>query len=129
MLRNIRALPLLRPRLRLLALMLVGPGLCGCAGSISATVTSRVDYRTRGGASIEARYYALNDGSLHFVKIRLPDGTEATLPNVLSASGAKYSDDRRYVWWTRGNGAFLEVRNDDGSWRMLYPDCEAVRRR
>ncbi|MDE1950763.1 MAG: MliC family protein [Burkholderiales bacterium] len=91
-------------------------------------LSSEIEYRTETGESIHARYYRLNDGSLSFAKIRLPGGSEATLPNVLSASGAKYSDGRRYTWWTKGNTAFLEVRGSDGTWQLRYRDCVAIQR-
>ncbi len=82
-----------------------------------------VTYLTENGEEIQARYYSLSDDSLHFVKLTLPDGKLYTLPNVMSASGARYTDDFELVWWTKGDGAFAEMRAEDGEWIMRYADC------
>ena len=55
----------------------------------------RVVYRCEGGERIEARYYSLSDKSLDFVKVLLPDGREVTLPQAMSASGVRYTNDCR----------------------------------
>jgi len=86
-----------------------------------------VIYLTESGEEIHARYYTLSDDSLHFVKLKLPDGKEYTLPNVMSASGARYTDDFELVWWTKGDGAFAEMRAEDGEWIMKYADCRIKR--
>jgi len=46
-----------------------------------------------------------------------------TLPRALSASGVRYTDDREWVWWTKGNSAFAETRTPNGEWQIRYPDC------
>jgi len=86
-----------------------------------------VTYLTEIGEEIQARYYSLSDDSLHFVKLALPDGKVYTLPNVMSASGARYTDDFELVWWTKGDGAFAEMRAEDGEWIMKYADCRIKR--
>jgi membrane-bound inhibitor of C-type lysozyme len=86
-----------------------------------------VAYLTESGEVIRARYYSLSDDSLHFVKLTLPDGKEYTLPNVMSASGARYTDDFELVWWSKGDGAFAEMRAEDGEWIMKYADCRIKR--
>ena len=86
-----------------------------------------VTYLTESGEEIQARYYSLSDGSLHFVKLTLPDGKEYTLPNVMSASGARYTDDSELVWWTKDDGAFAEMRAEDGEWILKYADCRIKR--
>ena len=62
-----------------------------------------------------ARYGSLADGSLHFVKVEMPDGCVRTLPQAMSASGARYTDDRDLVWWTHqetvGKGVGPEKRS------------------
>ncbi len=75
---------------------------------------------------ITARYYSLSDDSLSFVKVTMPDGKIYTLPNVVSASGARYSDDRELVWWTKGDTAFAEKRGEDGQWKTVYTDCRVI---
>lgn len=80
-------------------------------------------YICSGAARITARYSVLSDKTLHFVHLDLPDGGLVALPNAVSASGARYTDEREYVWWVSGRGAFLEKRDEDGEWRRLYEDC------
>jgi membrane-bound inhibitor of C-type lysozyme len=85
-----------------------------------------ITYQCEGGEQIVARYYSLSDKSLHFVKVTMPDGQEHTLPNVLSASGARYTDDYLWVWWTKGESAFAEARDQDGEWQVKYQNCQQV---
>lgn len=85
-----------------------------------------VVYDAGEGRRITARYYSLSDNSLSFVKLELPDGSAITLPNLASGSGARYSDDLNLVWWTKGDGAFAEKRDDSGQWKSLYPDCKEI---
>ncbi|MHB8771505.1 MAG: MliC family protein [Syntrophales bacterium] len=107
--------------------MAVSVLLAGCAGIGSDTLTvrpgERAVYRCEGGERIVARSYSLSDRSLDFVKVLLPDGREVTLPQALSASGVRYTDDREWVWWTKGDSAFAETRAPDGEWRIAYKNC------
>jgi membrane-bound inhibitor of C-type lysozyme len=99
----------------------------GCTDkNLNVILTSRAVYRTPESVTIRADYYELSDRSLSFVKIRLPDRPEITLPRAFSASGVRYTDDFQYVWWTKGDQAFCEIREPDGSWSMLYQDCREV---
>ncbi len=88
-----------------------------------------VHYRCENGEQIVARYYSLSDDSLKFVKVVMPDGKEYTLPNVLSASGARYTDEVEKVWWTKGNSVFVQARDQDGGWQTEYRDCLEIRRK
>lgn len=45
------------------------------------------------------------------------DGNQLTLPQVVSASGARYSDGK-YTFWSKSNTAFIE-RND----QIIINDC------
>lgn len=82
-----------------------------------------VTYRCEGGAQITAAYYHLADESLRFVRLRMPDGREFTLPQGLSASGARYTDEAEWVWWIKGESARLETRRPDGEWRLMHDAC------
>jgi membrane-bound inhibitor of C-type lysozyme len=83
-------------------------------------------YDSGDGQKITARYYSLSDDSLHFVKLVLPDGSQYTLPSIAAASGVRYTDDMSLVWWTKGDTAFAEKRDDTGEWKSLYPDCKEI---
>jgi membrane-bound inhibitor of C-type lysozyme len=102
----------------------------GCAGPNAAELSVRggaaVTYRCERGERVVVRYYALSDGSLHFVRLLLPGGREETLPQALSASGARYSSDGEWVWWIKGEAARLERRGPDGDWRIRFGECRAV---
>lgn len=99
----------------------------GAAGLETKSLTVRggdpVAYQCSKQERIVARYFSLSDDSLSFVKVSMPDGREHTLPNALSASGARYTDDRTVVWWTKGNTAFAQERDQNGEWQTKYSDC------
>jgi membrane-bound inhibitor of C-type lysozyme len=46
------------------------------------------------------------------------DGKPLTLTQTVAASGARYSDDT-YVFWSKGNSAFVERNN-----KIVINDCE-----
>jgi membrane-bound inhibitor of C-type lysozyme len=86
-----------------------------------------VVYECENGDRITARYYSLSDGSLNFVKVLLPDSQEFTLPQVLSASGARYTDERMLTWWIKGDSARVEMRDQNGEWQAEYQSCQVFR--
>jgi membrane-bound inhibitor of C-type lysozyme len=63
------------------------------------------------------------------VKVALPDGAVLTLPNGVSASGARYTDEREYVWWEKGGTAVLEKRDESGEFRAIgeYSQTDVTR--
>lgn len=53
------------------------------------------------------------------VKLKLSDGRELTIPQVISASGARYANsDETFIFWNKGDGAFIEE-----SGQTTYQDC------
>lgn len=82
-------------------------------------------YRCEGGQIIKATYYSLNDHSLSFVRIQLPDGRRLTLPEVMSASGARFSSDQDVIWWIKGNSGFVQQRDAKGQWAVTMNSCVA----
>lgn len=93
--------------------------LASCGARLRVARVASVEYRSVEGAAVRADYYSLSDGSLSFVKVALGDGTVLTLPNSASASGARYTDDREYVWWEKGGIAALEKRDESGEFRVI----------
>lgn len=83
-------------------------------------------YQCENGDRIVAKYYSLSDGSLNFVKLIFSDGKKQTLPQALSASGARYTDDRELVWWIKGDSARVESRDGEGIWQPKYNDCKVA---
>ena len=107
--------------------------LAGCAATSQGRLTVRpgepLVYRCDGGQRIMAQYYSLSDGSLAFVKVQLPDGREVTLPQALSASGVRYTNDVEWVWWTKGDAAFAETRAPNGGWHIAHKNCRETAER
>lgn len=91
---------------------------------LSVTGGDPVTYLCEQGQRVQVRYFALSDQSLNFVKLALPDGKDYTLPQSVSASGARYTDDHEAVWWNKGDEGFVEMRDKDGEWQSVYNDCK-----
>jgi CubicO group peptidase (beta-lactamase class C family) len=104
--------------------------LCGSAvaepGRPAVTAGKAVPYLCGNGDRVIATYYDLSDGSLPFVKVRLPEGRVYTLPRALSASGSRYTDDIELVWWIKGDTAFAESRGASGDWQPKYRNCRVA---
>jgi membrane-bound inhibitor of C-type lysozyme len=81
-------------------------------------------YKCENGDEIIANYYSLSDNSYWFVDIHLSNGKNYTLINVNSASGAKFMNDE-IVWWTKGDSAFTEFRDDQGEWQ-IHLRCKKI---
>ena len=108
------------------AFTLPGTLLVGLIG-LSVVQGETLRYRCGGGEIIEANYGSLSDRSLSFVRLRLPQGRVLTLPQVASGSGARYSADHAFTWWSKGNSGFLQERDDEGEWRITLDACDAQR--
>ena len=105
--------------------------LAGCATSarqpeLKARIGPPVHYCSTSGEQFVARYGSLADGSLHFVKVQMPGGRDYTLPQVVSASGARYTDERELVWWTHQGTVRVDVRNAEGNWETRYPELQEI---
>ncbi len=99
----------------------------GSAGVELGVVPIRqIAYLCAKDVRLTADYYVLSDKTLHFVQLNLPDGELVTLPNALSASGVRYTDEREFVWWVKGREGFLEKRGEDGEWQLLFEGCREL---
>jgi putative lipoprotein len=76
----------------------------------------RFDYTCDAGAKIIV--YLHNET----VKVRFKDSTYL-MKQVPSADGGRYSDGK-VVWWSKGNGGFLQVDTPDGDGTMMVKDCK-----
>jgi len=65
-------------------------------------------YQCSDGSKITAKYYNLSDHSLGFVKVTI-EGVAYTLPTIVSASGARYSDMSKIQWWSSKNEVMLDT--------------------
>lgn len=110
---------------------LVAASLAGCAAfprgpELTVRLGPPVHYRSAEGERFVARYGSLSDGSLHFVKVEMPTGRRYTLPQVVSASGVRYTDERELVWWTHQGTVRVDVRDANGRWVTKYPELREV---
>ena len=92
-------------------------------GRLEVVCLKSAVYRCENGDRVNAEYYLLSDRSINFVKLKMPGGKEYTLPQSLSASGARYTNDLELVWWIKGDKATAEIRGADGSWQTHYLNC------
>ena len=96
--------------------------------ALSVKIRPKVKYASADGKRFTARYGSLSDGSLHFVKITMPDGKEYTLPQVMSGSGVRYTDEREVVWWTHQGTVRIDVRDTDGKWITKYSELKEIKK-
>jgi membrane-bound inhibitor of C-type lysozyme len=111
--------------------MLIALSLASCATSprqteLTVHIGQPVHYRSEDGDHFVARYGTLSDGSLHFVKVQMPSGDEYTLPQVVSASGVRYTDEKDLVWWTHQGTVLVDVRDAEGNWETKYSGLREV---
>ena len=114
--------------LMIIVIMLFSAAGCGNAQRCSLAVRGGkiLTYQCENGEKILARYYSLADGSLNFIKLMMPDGKEYTLPQALSASGARYTNEIELVWWIKGNSAVVESRGENGTWILRNRNCNLI---
>ena len=86
-----------------------------------------IKYESKDGKIFRARYCSLSDESLQFVKITMPDGKKHTLPQVLSGSGVRYTDERELIWWTHQGTVRVDMKNDKGEWITKYPELKEIK--
>ncbi len=66
--------------------------------------TAEAVYQNSEGKKMEAVFYSLSDNSLNFVRVTY-DEKQYTLPQLVSASGARYSDEFSMEFWIKGDSA------------------------
>jgi membrane-bound inhibitor of C-type lysozyme len=117
-----------------LFIIILAISLCACVANPSKAVPTvdiglPVYYENKTGEKFEARYGSLSDGSLHFVKVKMPDGKEYTLHQAISGSGARYTDDREIVWWEHHGTIRVDVRDAEGKWKTKYSGLKEIQKR
>ena len=73
--------------------------------------TAEAVYQNSEGKILEAVFYSLSDNSLNFVRVTY-DEKQYTLPQLVSASGARYSDEFSMEFWVKGNTASVTTGFD-----------------
>ncbi|MBU6323695.1 MAG: MliC family protein [Patescibacteria group bacterium] len=65
-------------------------------------VVNDVTFRCDGGKTVRAVFHP------HDVQLLLSDGRNLTVPQAISASGARYANaDESFVFWNKGDTAFI----------------------
>jgi membrane-bound inhibitor of C-type lysozyme len=81
----------------------------------SAQVVGEATFECSGGKSIKATFYSDK------VDLVLSDGRSMTVPQAMSASGARYANaDETFVFWNKGNTAFI---TEGANGAETYSDC------
>jgi len=82
----------------------------------ASTQTIRAHFACSGGKSVDATFV---NGAQSTVQLALSDGRSLTLPQAMSASGARYANkDETFVFWNKGNTAFIEENG-----KTTYEGC------
>ena len=100
----------------LVTLCLLAAWGCATHERLGVQLSQPTYWRSQKGERFVARYGCLSDSSLSFVKVTTPDGREWTLPQAVSASGARYTDEHELVWWEHHGTVRVDVRRDNGEW-------------
>lgn len=80
----------------------------------------KADFTCAGGTSIDAVF--INTGNSR-VRLTFSDGRKITLPQAMSADGARYANKAEtIVFWNKGNTAFVQENG-----QTTYADCVAKR--
>jgi membrane-bound inhibitor of C-type lysozyme len=114
-----------------LVMSILTVSLCGCYETsypeLTVDIGPPVSYRSDNGDLFTARYGSLSDGSLGFVKVEMPNGQGYTLPQVMSGSGVRYTDERQLVWWLHQGTIRIDVRAEEGNWKEGHLELKKVR--
>ena len=113
-----------------LVMSILTVSLCGCNATSHPELTVDIEppvyYKSDNGDLFIARYGSLSDGSLDFVKVEMPNGQEYTLPNTLSGSGVRYTDERQLVWWLHQGTVRIDIRDAEGNWEEGHLELRKV---
>lgn len=78
------------------------------ADALSVKSNGLAAYKCGDGTSVSAEYFGLSDGTLFFVKATIGKDSY-TLPQVLSASGTRYTDLVNIEWWEHQGEVSLDL--------------------
>lgn len=94
--------------------------------AFSAPSMQTLQYECERGAVVWATYVNADEGSFAIIHV---EGQQVALKTARSASGAKYvqaPDGAGYVWWTKGDEAFLAWEDvPNGTDETLLSQCSA----
>ena len=104
---------------RLAKLTVAGAVVLFACQALAETPIATADFKCADGKSIAATFYAAS------VALKLSDGRSMTVPQAMSASGARYAKkDETFVFWNKGDTAFV-TEGKDG--KETYSGCVAAK--
>jgi membrane-bound inhibitor of C-type lysozyme len=77
-------------------------------------------YTCKEAPTVRVQYFSVGETPAVMVPI---DGKNVLFVKTLSASGERYVSGP-YVWWNKGEKAFLEDSTGERSHKLVYSDCE-----
>lgn len=81
------------------------------------TIIATAHYQCDGGKYVDARYYTDS------VFLDLSDIRARTLLKIVSASGARYTDeDETFIFWNKGDTAFIQEGTE-----LTFTNCRTTR--
>ena len=87
--------------------------------ALAETPVATATFKCADAKSIEATFYADK------VDLKLSDGRSMSVPQAMSASGARYANkDETFVFWNKGDTAFVTEGKDE---TQIYADCVAAK--
>jgi len=105
--------------IRLATLTVAGAAVLFACQALAETPVASADFKCADGKSIAATFYASS------VTLKLSDGRGMTVPQAMSASGARYANkDETFVFWNKGDTAFV-TEGKDG--KETYSGCVAAK--
>ena len=79
----------------------------------------QVEYLDETGQSLTAIYHNPVSEGIFSVTLRMNDRNEVNLEQGEAASGARYTDQKTLVWWTKGESAFIMKPDKIGEWQIV----------
>ena len=100
-------------------LVLAAVVLSATAPALAETPVATATFKCADARSIDATFYADK------VDLKLSDGRSMSVPQAMSASGARYANtDETFVFWNKGDTAFVSEGKDE---TQTYGDCVAAK--
>ena len=90
---------------------------------LSVSIDATAHYQCDNGSKVTASYYHLSDDSLSFVKLTIKNEAY-TLPQVVSASGVRYTDEHKVEWFTKEDEALLTEEVYDKNSKII--NCKEI---
>lgn len=84
--------------------------------SLTVIHSNRIVYTGDSGEEAIVDHYLLSDSSLCFIKLFFSETPDYTLPQTVSGSGVRYSDEMDMTWWESGDSAMVQRRDSLGNW-------------